>query len=393
MDCYAAYARDIDVRKSGSSGGLFPVISRQYIEDGAIVYASVYNRDFSVQFERIDSLELLEKSFTSKYVQSNAEYVYERVMEDLINKKSVLFCGTPCQVKALHKFLRTKKVDTKSLLTIDIICHGVPSFLLLESYLETFPNNSKIISLNMRNKDKGWNWGNYSWKFNYDDGECTVIKQAEVPFMKAFLSNTFLRYSCYACKSKTSHADITLGDFWGISNTNIKVDDRYGVSCVIIHSQKGQEAFLSLTDRIDYMQAEFNDIAISNSALIKSVNKPYNRRTAYKELKKTKNIIAYLNRISEKSVFDRGASKVYRAVPHKKTRQNLISSSGRKLKTVQQNKEDCCGCMVCMSICPKNAISRKFDLEGFVYPVIEESKCVNCKLCIDVCPQAENEKR
>lgn len=97
-----------------------------------------------------------------------------------------------------------------------------------------------------------------------------------------------------------------------------------------------------------------------------------------------------MNRISDKSILDRGVSKVYRAVPHQKTRQNLISDSGRKLKTVQQNKEDCCGCMVCMSICPKNAIRSKFDFEGFVFPVIEESKCVNCKLCIDVCPQTEN---
>lgn len=113
------------------------------------------------------------------------------------------------------------------------------------------------------------------------DGKIYMGENGEI--MKAFLSNTFLRYSCYDCKSKTSHADITLGDFWGISNTNTEVDVRYGVSCVIIYSEKGQDAFLRLTDRIDYMRAEFNDIAISNSALIKSVNKPYNRRTAYKK--------------------------------------------------------------------------------------------------------------
>lgn len=50
------------------------------------------------------------------------------------------------------------------------------------------------------------------------------------------------------------------------------------------------------------------------------------------------------------------------------------------------NKEQCCGCSACCSICPKQAITMKADDEGFLYPSINLNKCVNCHLCENVCP-------
>ena len=44
-------------------------------------------------------------------------------------------------------------------------------------------------------------------------------------------------------------------------------------------------------------------------------------------------------------------------------------------------KEECCGCSACMSICPVSAISMKTDEEGFLYPSISQNKCINCGLC------------
>ena len=49
------------------------------------------------------------------------------------------------------------------------------------------------------------------------------------------------------------------------------------------------------------------------------------------------------------------------------------------------NKETCCGCTACYSICPKHAITMKLDREGFFYPAIDENKCVNCGMCEKVC--------
>lgn len=49
-------------------------------------------------------------------------------------------------------------------------------------------------------------------------------------------------------------------------------------------------------------------------------------------------------------------------------------------------KEECCGCSACYSICPVHAISMVGDEEGFLYPKIDESICVRCEMCLSVCP-------
>ena len=51
-----------------------------------------------------------------------------------------------------------------------------------------------------------------------------------------------------------------------------------------------------------------------------------------------------------------------------------------------KNKKDCCGCMACGDVCPKNAISFPRDNEGFWYPSVDSQLCINCGLCEKVCP-------
>lgn len=65
--------------------------------------------------------------------------------------------------------------------------------------------------------------------------------------MRGFLNNLYLRPSCYNCKSKNgvSHADLTIGDFWGVNTVIPKFDDDKGVSLVLVNSKKE-----SLTSRI-----------------------------------------------------------------------------------------------------------------------------------------------
>ncbi len=49
-------------------------------------------------------------------------------------------------------------------------------------------------------------------------------------------------------------------------------------------------------------------------------------------------------------------------------------------------KDECCGCMACGQICPKNCIKFEEDAHGFLYPVCNESLCIGCGLCEKVCP-------
>lgn len=59
---------------------------------------------------------------------------------------------------------------------------------------------------------------------------------------------------------------------------------------------------------------------------------------------------------------------------------------------VHQEKDKCCGCTACMAVCPKKAIHMKADLEGFLYPEIDESVCIGCNLCRAVCDFTNNIK-
>lgn len=54
--------------------------------------------------------------------------------------------------------------------------------------------------------------------------------------------------------------------------------------------------------------------------------------------------------------------------------------------TNKEKRKECCGCSACEQICGKAAISMKADIEGFLYPDIDEEKCVDCGLCVKVCP-------
>lgn len=53
-------------------------------------------------------------------------------------------------------------------------------------------------------------------------------------------------------------------------------------------------------------------------------------------------------------------------------------------------KDECCGCKVCLEICPKKCISLSEDNEHFLYPVINRQECINCNLCEKVCPHGKH---
>lgn len=65
---------------------------------------------------------------------------------------------------------------------------------------------------------------------------------------------------------------------------------------------------------------------------------------------------------------------------------NSIKYKEEKIMTVADlQKIDCCGCSACEQKCPTKAIIMKEDIEGFLYPCIDEEKCINCGLCTRVC--------
>lgn len=48
--------------------------------------------------------------------------------------------------------------------------------------------------------------------------------------------------------------------------------------------------------------------------------------------------------------------------------------------------KQCTGCSACAGACSRNAISFTENMEGFLYPVIDNTVCVSCHLCQKSCP-------
>lgn len=119
---YSAFAKK-NVDKS-ASGGMFVTIARHFMSNwNGVVVGCVYDEHMNVKHMITESMDGLELMQNSKYVQSDTLGIYKKVLEYIKLGRKVLFCGTPCQVSAIKKFIKNDEL----LFTIDLLCHGVPS--------------------------------------------------------------------------------------------------------------------------------------------------------------------------------------------------------------------------------------------------------------------------
>ena len=242
--CFAARTRDLSARKRSSSGGVFYELAKQVLGKGGVVYGcALVGNPLKATHVRVDSLEHLLDLHGSKYVQSEIGNALRMAKEDLVRNRRVLFSGTPCQIAGLRSFLR---FDCENLLTVELICHGVPSagmFARLQTELaKAHGKSAKMINLSFR--DKTVSWYARAIKTWYADGTCAMESGRGNGYFLAFLDHLMLRPSCYACLANDgrSGADITLGDYWGVHDVHPTFSDDTGCSAVIVHTKLGLDA-------------------------------------------------------------------------------------------------------------------------------------------------------
>lgn len=239
---YAARALDDDVRKKCSSGGVFALLASAFIDAGGIVYGACLSSELIVKHVRIEKKEDLESIYGSKYVQSDMDGIYALIEKDLKAGRQVLFSGTPCQVEGVRRFCMEKGKCGDWLYCCDIVCHGVPSPELWKKYLEMLKeeHGQEVARVRFRGKDEGWH-ERTKVRYNLKESKDNF---SDNRFTELFIDNYSIRSSCNSCNFSTTkrNADITLGDFWGIEKSSCKaLDDNYGTSLVIVHSDKGKE--------------------------------------------------------------------------------------------------------------------------------------------------------
>lgn len=266
----AAYSLDESIRMNSSSGGIFSVLAEKVLDDGGVV-AGVAQLD-KTHFGHVvvDNKADLAKLQGSKYVQANSGLVYKSVRNALREGRKVLFSGTPCQVAALYSVLG--KTQYENLYTVDIVCHGTPSVKVWEKYVKELESKtgSKLEKCSFRNKDAGW--GNYSLAYKFENGIETLIPHAQDEFMRLFLQRICQNESCADCRYRKLPriADITLGDFWGISNYHREMDDNKGTSVVLLNTTHGVDLFNSVADQVKYCESAIENAIAGNPCIVRS---------------------------------------------------------------------------------------------------------------------------
>ncbi len=278
---YAAYSLNDENHKNSSSGGVFSLFASEILQEGGTVYGAAFNQDFFVEHIRItNDVKPLQ---TSKYVQSRIGDMFIGVEQDIRNGQKVLFSGTPCQIGGLYSYLQQKRIDTSNLLTIDLICHGVPSPLLWEKHLKHISCEKKPVFVNFR--DKRMSWGGFNITCRFDNGSEYSLPAGQDPYMQGFFANMTLRESCYNCqfKSVSRKSDITLADYWGVEEHTPSMVDRNGTSAVIIHSPKGQVYFDTIRKQLKFEIVPINSIISGNKTMVQSVI-PHPRKNMFWQL-------------------------------------------------------------------------------------------------------------
>ena len=194
-----------------------------------------------------------------------------------------MFTGTPCQIAGIKHFLR-KEYD--NLLTVEVICHSVPSPGVWQQYLTTRLNTLKWEKSDIRNisfRDKKTGWKTYSFVIENKDGNSFIELSSKNAFMRGFLADLYTRPSCHACPAKQlkSGSDITLGDFWSIESLMPEIDDDKGVSAIIVNTDKGKQVLHNIN--VELHEVQYNELTTRNPALVKSFHKTPKRTEFFKE--------------------------------------------------------------------------------------------------------------
>lgn len=233
---FYGWAKDQNVRKSSSSGGLFNLLATEILKDNGIVYGASFNYDEEIRLECHSTEEVsMQELQRSKYVQSHIGDAYRKIKKNLSDGRKVLFCGTPCQVDGLKSFLRK---EYENLFTVDFVCHGVPSMSLLNKHLDYLGINN-IKEINFRPKNRAWV---DDIRISHDKGVRNTPWVMDEYFY-TFEKSISIRQSCFECRhcNGKRSADITLADFWGIYKYNPQEFDPKGISLVLSNTAKGEE--------------------------------------------------------------------------------------------------------------------------------------------------------
>lgn len=278
---FVARNRNYNQRLVSSSGSIFPPIAEWILDNDGLVVGAAYDNDFNVIHKIVESKDELSLLQGSKYLQCKADNeTFKNIRNELKTGRKVLYSGMACQVEGLKSFLRK---DYDNLYTIDLICMGIPSYVVWQKYLAAFFGDEKIKSINFKEKSIGWD----TFTFRVDTDK-RIFKERGMHnlYLRSMFLSWNMRPSCFQCPFKNAKriSDFTLADAWGVYHSTPDINDNKGLSSVVVHSKKGLELWNILKHKIDSVQVSIDDIAAGNSNLITNKPQTGNRQLFFETL-------------------------------------------------------------------------------------------------------------
>jgi coenzyme F420-reducing hydrogenase beta subunit len=310
QEVLAAINKDEKVRMVSSSGGVFILLAKYVISQGGVVFGVRFDNQWQAIFDYAESIEALNAFKGSKYVQARVNNCFVLCKQFLDKGRQVLFSGTQCQIAGLLHFLRK---PYQNLLTVDVVCHGVPSPRVWQCYLqETVPGGRQAIK-DIQFRDKRLGWKRFSLTVLLNEQQHNNLLSSpfnENPFMRAFVKNLILRPSCYSCPAKLgkSSSDITLADFWGVEKVEPAMFDNRGTSLVLVNTEKGGQAlnrnYLKFTPTKFEYAVKFNP-----QAIYPAICHP-NRNLFFESFNEHSNILSLIDRCLRPPLLQRLKSRI-----------------------------------------------------------------------------------
>ncbi len=206
----AVFARDKHLRDGSSSGGVFAACASHIISSGGVAVGASIDASGHVAHRIVDTVDELPCLQKSKYVQSDTEGIYRAVKSKLDQGMRVLFSGCPCQVAGLLAYVGKNR---EKLITMDLICHGVPSPGAWERHVHDITSGAPASSISFRRKDAAART-TYSIDVDAPGVRYRGRDEFDDPYMALFVTGSANRESCYSCSyaRRERVGDITIGD-------------------------------------------------------------------------------------------------------------------------------------------------------------------------------------
>lgn len=180
--------------------------------------------------------------------------------------------------------MKTSSRLTSSVMEFPVQEYG--SVILTISVVPFLPMPPPVITgVSFRDKRNGWKTYNFRLRYSFPssiEAQEFVQPFTENPFMRGFLSDIYLRPSCYACPAKSgkSGSDITIADAWGMNHFASEHDDDKGACYVLENTAKGDTMMGTVSFQKVDMDVEL--VKKHNSAWMNSALPNPKRRLFYR---------------------------------------------------------------------------------------------------------------